>query len=428
MQKRILTLQGALKNPIVAWSLFDWANSSFSTIIITFVFATYFTTQIASDKIIGTMQWGYAITIAGIIVALLSPILGAIADYNGKRKRWLLVFTYLSIVATSLLWFAKPFPDYVLMTLGYVIIATVGFEFSMVFYNAMLPEIAPKTHIGRVSGWAWGIGYAGGLVSLIICLFVFVYDKPAWLDPEMAEHIRICAPFVGIWFALFSLPLFLYIPDSSQQRLPYRLAIKEGLLIWKRLHSLVDNKNILLFLIARMLYTNGLNSIFIFGGIYAAGSFHMSIAEVMQFGIAMNITAGLGAILFAWLDDFIGARYTIFISLISLTAIVIILLLISSKILFWCFALLLGCFVGPAQAASRSLMARLAPEKSRNEMFGLYAFSGKVTAYLGPWLLSTVTFITASQRWGMATILLFLASGAFLLWFVRDMPQDVIRD
>lgn len=414
-----------------SWALYDWANSAFSAVIVTFVFATYFSQGIATDPETGTARWGWALTASGIAIALLSPVLGAIADAGGRRKPWVLVFTGIAVVGCFLLWFARPEAQFVLYALVIMALANVAFELAGVFYNAMLPELVSRDYVGRLSGWAWGLGYAGGLACLILALFAFVQtDEPLFgLDKDSAEHVRITGPLVGAWFALFSLPLFLFTPDRQSAGLPARVAIERGLAQLK--HTFVNvrrYRQIGLFLLARMIYTDGLNTLFAFGGIYAAGTFGMEMAQVIQFGILLNVTAGLGALAFAWVDDWLGAKRTILIALLGLLACGTTAVIATSTLVFWIAGGLLGVFVGPTQAASRSMLARMAPPHMRTEMFGLYALTGKITAYTGPFLLGTVTFYTGSQRLGIATILGFFLIGMILLLPVKEPAGETAPD
>lgn len=423
-----------MSNPIfnrqvIAWSLFDWANSAFPTLITTFIFATYFSEKVAPNKILGMAKWADAVALSGLIIALLSPFLGAIADYEGRRKPWLAFFTLLCVIASALLWTVEPHPDNMHKALTYVVIGTVGLEVGMVFYNAMLSQLAPPGYTGRVSGWSWGLGYFGGLTCLVIALFGFIDGGLTWLhlNKASAEQIRIVGPFVAVWFFIFACPLFIFTPDQPASGIGIQGAIRKGTAsLVHTLKSLRQFKNIMIFLLARMLYIDGLNTIFAFGGIYAAGTFHMRFAEVIQFGISMNIAAGLGAICFSWMDDYRGAKITV------LTTIVIMLLcgagmLITTSVMwFWILGLGLGLCVGPIQSASRSLMVHLAPKHLITEMFGLYAFSGKATAFIGPWLLGLVTLATQSQRLGMATVLIFMSAGAAILCKVHVSPKSTI--
>ncbi len=407
---------------LFSWCLFDWANSAFPTVITTFVFAAYFTKAVAESAIQGTAQWGHAQSLAGLTVALLGPVLGAIADKGGRRKPWLFIFTALCVISTAFLWFTLPERGDVLWALTFVALGTIGFEFGMVFYNAMLPGLAPPGHIGRISGWGWGLGYVGGLACLALALVGFVQTETPWfgLDPDTAEPVRATALLVTVWFALFAVPLFLFTPDqASKGRTPYE-AMREGLAdLLRTLREVRKYATVVRFLIAHMLYADGLVTLFAFGGIYAAGTFGMDIAEIIVFGIAINVTAGVGAALFAWLDDWIGPKRVILISIAGLILFGTALVVAEGKTMFWVFALPLGVFVGPAQAASRSLMARLAPEGMETEMFGLFAFSGKATAFLGPAALAWATLAFDSQRAGMATVLVFFAAGFALLLGVR---------
>jgi UMF1 family MFS transporter len=295
----------------------------------------------------------------------------------------------------------------------------------MVFYNAMLPDIAPAGYLGRLSGWAWGLGYGGGLTCLVIALFGFVQTETPWfgLDKDAAEHVRATCLLVALWMWAFSLPLFLFTPDRKATGMPLRLAVRVGLqTLLDTLRHLSSYAVIVRFLIARMVYTDGLNTLFIFGGIYAAGTIGMDFAEIIRFGIAMNITAGLGAVAFAWVDDWIGAKRTLVIALVALIVLGSAILAVESKTAFWVLGLAVGVFLGPAQAASRSMMARLAPADMQTEMFGLYALTGKATAFLGPALFGWATLTFDSQRAGMAIIIVFLAAGLVLLLPVRDPP------
>ena len=409
---------------VLSWCLYDWANSAYPTVIGTFVFAAYFTKAVAADEVSGTATWAFAMSLSAIAAAIASPILGAIADRGGRRKPWLLVFTLLCSGASMMLWYAEPDPAFVTWAVVFVIIAGFAFETGQVFYNAMLPDLAPPNRIGRLSGWGWGLGYAGGLCCLGIALVGFVQTESPWfgLSTERAENIRGVTVLVGVWFALFALPLFLFAPDTPRSDLAAGEAIRRGIAtIVRTLRDVRHYRPIVVYLIAHMLYADGLSTLFAFGGIYAAGTFDMSFTEIIVFGIAMNVTAGLGAFAFAWVDDWIGPKKTILIALAFLAVLGALLLVVEGKTLFWVFALPLGIFVGPAQAASRSMMARLIPPGMANEMFGLYALSGKATTFLGPLLLGLLTTAFDSQRAGMSVIVvLIVAGGGVLAWLVIE--------
>ncbi len=417
---------GEGRRALFSWCLFDWANSAFPTVITTFVFATYFTTTVAESTIAGTAAWGHAQSLAALIIALLGPALGAIADRGGRRKPWLLAFTALCVAACVGLWFTQPERGDVIWALTFVVLGTVGFEIGMVFYNALLPEIAAPERLGRLSGWGWGMGYAGGLACLSVALMGFIQTDAPWfgLAAGTAEPVQATTLLVAAWVSLFALPLFLWTPDKPRGERTME-ALRNGLVtLVNTLCNIRRYAQTARFLLARMIYIDGLNTLFAFGGIYAAGTFGMALEEVILFGIAINVTAGIGAACFAWLDDNIGPKRTILIALGGLIGFGGALLLASGKVWFWALALPLGLFVGPAQAASRSFMARLAPPHMRAEMFGLFAFSGKATAFLGPLFLAWATLAFDSQRAGMATIIVFLVVGFVLLLPLRDPGRE----
>ncbi len=414
------------RRAVAAWCLYDWANSAFPTVIITFVFAVYFTSAIAPDEETGTAWWGWTLSLSGLAIAIASPVLGAIADENGPRKPWIAAFSGICVLSGVALWTIEPNADLAIKALIIVGIANFAFEVATVFYNAMLPSLVPRRMFGLVSGWAWGCGYAGGLACLGLCLvFLVQADPPIFgLDKENAEHVRATGPFVAIWFLIFALPLFLFVPDRQRSRKPLGLTVRAGLsTLWATLKRFRALGPVPRFLIARMLYTDGLNTLFQFGGIYAAGTFGMETDEILIFALLLNVTAGLGAFGFAWIDSWFGAKPTIVISVSALLVLGFAILLIDSKLWFYILGCAIGVFIGPAQSASRSLMALMAPPGLAAEMFGLYALSGRITAFLGPFLVGTVTVLTASQRWGMATILLLFAAGLAIL-----LPLKVTRD
>jgi MFS transporter, UMF1 family len=413
----------ATPRQLLAWAAYDWASSPFFAVIITFVFATYVTTAVAPNEIEGTAAWSRMTVLAALVIAVTSPVLGAIADAGGRRKPWLLAFTLLSAAATALLWLVAPEHGYLTLALTLVLVANVANEVGQAFYNAMLPDLARPDQLGRWSGWGWGLGYAAGIVALGLILVVFVQPKPPpfGLDEATAEQVRIVGPVVAVWFVLFSLPLFLVAPDRARHARPFGEAARQGLrTVADTLGHVRRNANIARFLLARLVYNDGLNTLFAFGGIYAAGTFGMTLNEVLLFGIALNVTAGLGAFGFAFLDDRLGSKATILVAVCGLFVAGTVALLATEKATFWAVALVIGIFVGPAQSASRTLMARLAPAEQRTEMFGIYALTGKVTAFIGPFLFGTATAWFESQRAGMATILVMFVVGGLLLLRVRE--------
>ncbi len=395
----------------------------------TFVFATYFSKAVAVNPTEGAAQWGWAMALSGLLIAALSPILGAAADHVGRRERWIAIFTAIMAVASAGLWWVTPDPSSILLCLALVVIANVCFETATVFYNALLPNLVPAHRIGRISGWAWGLGYGGGLCCLITVLFGLIKaDPPPFgLNPDVAEPVRASALLVAIWLITFTLPFWFWVrdpkPGARQTSVLSAITGSFGFLMTS-IRSWPAHLRIGRFLLARMIYTDGLNTLFAFGGIYASGTFGLSLSDVIAFGIALNVSAGLGAAAFGWLDDRIGPKRVILISLAAMIGIGSALVLISSVTWFWLLGVCLGVFLGPVQAASRSFMAHIAPAKDRGACFGLFALSGKITAFLGPAVLALTTDIFDSQRAGMATILIFLILGAcFCLQFRQCVPK-----
>jgi UMF1 family MFS transporter len=410
---------------LVAWALYDWANSAYFTLIQTFVFAAYFTRQIAADPTQGTALWGNAIAAAGLLVAVSGPVLGALADHGGPRRLLLTNLTLIAVLATALMWLVQPDPSYLVLALALMIIGTVTAELAIVLYNAMLPDLAERERIGRWSGWGWGLGYVGGLACLAVALFGFVRPD-AWfqLPRENAEHVRATFLLTAGWFFVFALPLLVVVSDSPGDRRPVRAAIRAGLgQLATTLRNIRHYGDIARFLLARMLYVDGLATLFAFGGVYAAGTFAMTEQDILLFGILLNVTAAAGAALFAWLDDWLGPRATILLALGGLIAFAILILLVETQAAFWVLGSAIGIFVGPAQAAARSYLARVAPPAQRAELFGLFALSGKATAFLGPLLVGWLTLLADSQRIGMSVIVAFFVAGFVLMLTVPEADR-----
>lgn len=359
---------------------------------------------------------GWSIAASGILIALLSPFLGSISDHTGRRKPWLAFCMLISVLFTALLWFAAPKTPHIIMVLSFVALANSAYELTQIFYNAMMVSITPTNKIGRVSGWGWGMGYFGGLASLIISLTVFI--NSSWFSATNGLNVRATTLFVAAWFIVFAIPLFLYTPDLKKIKISAVPACKKGLIeLWATLRQIKKYQGIFLFLLAHLFYTDGLNTIFVFAGVFAAGTFHMSYSQILMFAIVLNITAGIGACLFAFVDDYVGPKFTICLSIIAIIILGAIAISISNVLWFWIAGSLLGVFVGPTQAASRSYMARTAPPSLLNQMFGIYQFSGNITSFIGAILVASFTELFNSQRIGLSTALGLMFIGLILLLF-----------
>ena len=446
---------------VISWIFFDWAAQPYFTLITTFVFAPYFAGFVAPNAASGQALWGFATAAAGLMIALMSPVLGAIADASGRRKPWIAGFGALLVVGSGLMWFGTPGDPSVIpaLLLSYAI-ASVGVEFATVFNNAMMPTLVPPEKIGRLSGTGWATGYVGGILSLVLVLgflaanpetgrTLFGFMPLFGLDPVTHAGDRITGPLTGIWFILFVLPMFLLTPDYPA-KLPVREAMREGLSELKQtLGELPKQKSLAIFLLANMIYTDGLVSLFAFGGIYAAGTFGWHTIQIGTFGIVAAIAGVFGAWFGGQLDDRLGPKRVISGSmLVLLLALAAILLVDKDSILFVKVAtpvpggplfagaaerayLVLGCLIGaaggPLQAASRTMLIRLAPKDRIAQCFGLFALTGKVTSFIGPLLIGVVTAVTASQKAGMALLVVFFVVGLVLLVRVREEPTRHAR-
>jgi UMF1 family MFS transporter len=442
------------RSAVISWMMFDWAAQPYFSLITTFVFAPYFATRVASDAAAGQSLWGFATAAAGLLIALASPVLGAIADASGRRKPWIAGFGLVFVIGACIMWIGKPGdPSIIAPLLIAYGFATIGVEFATVFNNAMMPTLVPPDKIGRLSGSGWALGYVGGILSLILVLG-FMAANPTTgrtlfglvpifgLDPASFEGDRISGPLSGIWFVVFVLPMFLLTPDFPARR-SIGDALRDGLSgLRHTLRELPKHRSMLAFLIANMIYTDGLVSLFAFGGIYAAGTFGWNTIQIGTFGIILAIAGTVGAFLGGRLDDALGPKRVIAGSMgLLLLSVIAILLIDRETILFMkvtppvpgggLFAapaekayLALGCLIGmaggPLQAASRTLLIRLAPKDRIAQFFGLFALTGKVTSFMGPLLIGLVTAVTASQKAGMAVLVVFFVTGLGLLARVRE--------
>jgi UMF1 family MFS transporter len=410
------------RRSIAAWCLYDWANSPFTTLVVTFVYGTYFTRAIAPDEIAGTAWWSRAVTVSALAVALLSPPLGAAADRGGARVRFLAVATLVCAAGSAALTFVAPGTSGALLrALGLFVLANVAFEMGMVFYNSLLPDVAPPERIGRISGWGWGLGYLGGLAALVVALVGFVQPEVPWfgMSREAGFNIRATNLLVAAWLVAFSIPVFLWVRD------PRRPIAGQGAPnpfqeLWRTFHEVRRFREAAKFLLARLIYNDGLVTIFAFGGIYAAGTFGFTFSQILVFGIVINVAAGIGALAFGFVDDWVGGKKTVLVSVVALCAATALAVWAPTTTWIWVAGILIGVFAGPNQAASRSLMGRFVPDGREGEFFGFYAFSGKFTAFLGPLLLGIATEALGSQRAGVGVLLVFFLVGGLVLTTVRE--------
>jgi UMF1 family MFS transporter len=436
--------------------MFDWATQPFYTLVVTFLFGPYFVNGFIGDPAHGSTLWAYATGIAELLAALIAPVLGSIADAGYRHKPWIAGFSVLLVAGLCGLWFAVPgetgLAPLVLIAFG---LAIIGAELATVFNNAMMGSLVSEKRLGTLSGIGWATGYVGGLVSLVLVAGLIVADpttgktllglKPLVAsDPATREGDRLVGPFSALWYLVFVLPLFLFTPDRpAPHALPANPVGMGFANLAKGLREIyLHHWQVALFLIARMLYADGLGAIFAFGGIYAASVFGWGAAQLGLFGIVLTVAGTIGAALGGALDDRFGSKRVIATALLLfIVAAIGVLSVDTNHVLFvrevapnvpgstpfssagekvyLAFAVLIGLASGPIQSSSRTLLARLSPPEKMTEFFGFFSFSGKATAFTAPLLIGAVTAATGSQRLGIATSLLFLITGLLLLQRVK---------
>jgi UMF1 family MFS transporter len=431
----------------VSWALFDWANQPFFTVVTTFIFAPYFANVMVGDAVRGQTAWAFTQSAAGIIIAVLSPFLGAMADAGGRRKPYVFFFQLLLFAGCWALWWAWPNRPDLAPSIGWaVIVATVGAEMSIVFNNAQLPGIVRPERMGRLSGFGWGLGYVGGLIALGAVLAAQAF---AGLDTQSHVLERLTGPASSVWLAIFVLPMFLFTPDhAGARRAPLLPAARDGAAsLGATLRGLRQHRNALAFLIAFMIYNDGLAAVIAFGGVYASATFHWTVTTLGIFGIIVTLFAIPGAFLGGRFDDRLGSKRTVQLAIAGVVVATVGILGVTGDRVFFVVAagplgatrslfgsiqeevfmgcaLLLGFCMGPMQAASRTMVGRLAPPGMVGEFYGLFALSGRATAWMAPLLIGIVTASTQSNRLGVACVLVFLVIGFVLLWGVREARAD----
>jgi UMF1 family MFS transporter len=437
----------------LSWVMFDWSVQPFYTLVLTFLFAPYFANAVAPSAAKGQEYWALAAAIAGVIIAIGSPLFGAMADGGSRRKPWIAVFGVVFVAALSALWLATPGASFgtIAIVLAAFVIAMAAIEFATVFTNAIMPGLVPNSELGRLSGLGYAVGYAGGLVSLALMLVWLIAEPtsgktiagltpPIPLDASAREGERLIGIVAAAWFVVFVIPFFLFVPDRKPAAGHASGAPLAELIA--TLKSLPSHRSMLLFLVSRMLYADALAAVFTFGGLYGTSLFNWSQTELGIFGISIIVIGILGALIGGRLDDKLGSKTVIVAGLILLLiGLAGILSVGREHVLFtvpveaknpgaghfssigeWVymsFAVLVGIVAAPIQAASRTLLARLAPPDKVTQFFGLFAFSGKATAFMAPALIWAVTSWSGDQRLGMATITIFLVLGLILILPVR---------
>lgn len=443
-----------------AWVCYEWANQPYFSLVTIFLFAPYLTQTVVGDPVRGQAIWGYTQAIAGIIIALSSPLLGAMADAAGPRKPWILVFTLLCTAGCFGLWIALPGVP-ILPIMVSLVVASVGMEFAIIFANAMLPTIASERRLGLLSGIGIGVGQLAAIVALVIVLVTlqlpgvveasFIPDAPLFgLSKEAHETDRIVGPISGVWFLVFMLPLLFFVPDQARRGLSRVEAAKAGLVrLAHTIRKARHFRNVALYLFSRMAFYDGMNAIFVFGGILAASIFHWGAMEMAIYGVWATLFAAFGAFVGGWTDQRFGSKRTLIWSLaLALVAFLVLISFDRDRILyvievpvapdakafttlpqqaFLLTVAFFGLMAGPTIASSRTMLARIAPVEMMTEFFGLYSLAGKATTFVAPLLIGLVTVLSGSQRIGLAVVVPLIVAGIFMLSYVKEERATAIE-
>ncbi|WP_163847756.1 MFS transporter [Pseudooceanicola aestuarii] len=434
----------ALRKRIWGWFFFDWASQPYNTLLITFIFAPY-VKELMGDGTAAQTAWGFGIAAAGIIIALLAPVLGAVSDVSGNRMRWIWLFSAMYFIGAGMLWFAAPGSFNIYVTLAWFALGMIGMEFATIFTNSMLPDLGPKEEIGRISGNGWAFGYLGGLIALALMLALFAESAETGrtligippilgLDAEMREGTRAVGPLTAIWFAVFMIPFFLFVRDPKPTR-PPRGAVKKAISgLGRTLRNLPERKSLFAFLASSMFYRDALNGMYAFGGIYASGVLGWSVTYIGVFGIVAIIAGAVFAMVGGWADARFGPKPVITAAILVLTFVAVSIVLVSPTsvygvavvegsalpdLVFFVLGALIGAAGGVVQAASRTMMVRQADPERMAEAFGLYALAGKATSFLAPLLIGIVTALSASQQIGVTPLIFLFLIGLILLGWVK---------
>lgn len=425
-----LRTKTASRKEIVSWALWDWGTQPFATVITTFVFATYITGEAFGPENDVTVAHGAITAVAGIIVALIAPVLGQNSDRSGRTVRNLRNMTWAIALMSGALFFVRPEPAYLWWGLGIFAVGTIIDSIAGVNNNAILDDISTPANVGRISGFGWGMGYLGGIIVLLICAVGFILPRGTyWADDGLGTRLSMLVCMV--WILAFTAPTFINLKDRPLAGPPPKVGVVES---YKELGRTISriwrkDRHTIYFLAASALFRDGLAGVFAFGAVIAAVTFGFSTFEVLLFGAAANILAGLSTFAFGMLDDRIGPKKVILITLagLCLLGLGVFFLHDAGKAPFWVMGLIMTMFVGPAQSASRSFLARLVPEGKAGEVFGLYATTGRAISFLSPTLYTAfiglgaaITGRAGTQYWGILGIVLVLLAGFVVMLFVKD--------
>lgn len=428
---------GAPRRKVLAWAMWDWGTQPLNTVVITFVFSVYLTSSAFGDTNATSQALALSTMLGGLLVALVAPVLGQDSDRTGHTVRNLRWQTWVIAALCAALFLVRPAPSFLWWGLGLLAAASIVGEIANVNYYALIDDVATQDNVGRVSGFGWGMGYLGGIVALLVLYFGFIQPEVGLFGVTNADALDIRASMVvcGVWIVVFTLPTFIALRDRPRPAAPrvgvlrsYGLLVESVRRIWR------TNPHTIYFLAASALFRDGLAGVFAFGAVLAAGTFGFTSGDVIVFGAAANIVAGVSTMLFGLLDDRLGPKKVILISLGALVLLGLGVFVLHDRgpVVFWTLGMAMTAFVGPAQSASRSFLARLIPEGRAGEVFGLYATTGRVVSFLSPaafglaiGLGAAVTGQANTQYWGILGIVLVLVAGLAVMIPVREQQDRI---
>lgn len=407
-----------LNKNITGWITYDFANSSFTTIIVSVIYSVYFKDVVVGSEEVGTALWGRAVSISMLMVGFSAPVFGSIADYARSKKKFLIFNTYLCVIFTGLLYFVTE--GRILTGMLFFIIANFGYSSSYVFYNSFLTDIAPRKDLGKVSGWGWAFGYVGGLLSLLMSLYIVNFN------------VRLVFPAVALFFAFFAMITFILLSDTTRRDSAEKVSANYLRIAYQRIayswQNITKFKELLKFIISYFIYNDGIIVVISFAAIYGATRFGMTPQELIYYFIIAQFTSILGALFFGYITDIIGCKKTITITLVIWSIVVIWAFFCRSVTEYYFVGLLAGIAIGSSQSASRTMLALLTPTPKMSEFFGFYAFTGKIASVLGPLVYGEIARITGSQRWSILAILFFFVTGAAILQTVNEVKGKLVAD
>lgn len=436
-----LASREAPKWKVFSWAMWDWGTQPFATVITTFVFSVYLTSEIFGSENYTSTMLGWAMGIAGLFIALLAPVLGQGSDRSGRRMTSLLWQTILLAVLSASLWFVAPDPSYFVLGLVLLGVGNVIAEMANVNYYASIENVATPRTVGRVSGLGWGLGYLGGITILLVIVAI----RGMEFGPD---DVRFAMLLCGAW-AIFCIPIFIALRDDKEKRAAYleqrqddnRSTLRRVADAYVQLGRSVkelyrESPNTVYFLLASALFRDGLSGVFTFGAVLARGTFGFTFGEVILFGVAANVTAGVATIIFGFLDDKVGPKKIMMFSLISLVILGMGVFIFHDHgpTYFWVLGLALCLFVGPTQSASRSFLVRATPEGKAGQVFGLYATTGRAVSFISPLMWSAFILLGAwitgseeTQYFGILGIMVVLLVGLLALIPVKEQGYSFTK-